>query len=69
MDLGLTLVRRICPCCGAKIALYVRKADYELWQNGASVQYAFRSPMYTPGDREFFISGMCEDCQRDVFGG
>lgn len=63
----MILVKTKCPCCGHKIALPVQKADFENWKNGMIALDAFPNPVYTDGDREFFVTGLCEECMRKIF--
>jgi hypothetical protein len=56
---------RKCPICGALSTIDVNKEDYENWQRGELVQFAF--PYLTPRERELISFGMCYDCQSRIF--
>lgn len=40
---------------------------YNKWQAGELIQNAW--PGSTPAEREKMISGLCDDCQIETFGG
>lgn len=54
-----------CPICGREHELIVDFEQYLEYQSGALVQDAF--PHMSPTDRERFVSGLCPDCQEEVF--
>lgn len=54
-----------CQFCGAINQVAVFEADYDRWIDGALVQNAF--PYLTADERELLVSGLCLDCQKDVF--
>ena len=54
-----------CPMCGAYHTLTVDMTRFLLYQGGMLVQDAF--PEMSPTDRERFISGLCPDCQKEIF--
>jgi hypothetical protein len=56
----------VCPFCGKFQDVEVRTVDYCKYRNGEPVQKAF--PYLTATEREQIISGMCPDCQKDIFG-
>lgn len=56
-----------CPCCGKETALLVPARGYRLWQEGELIQNAL--PTLFPSEREALISGLCETCQAEIFGG
>lgn len=56
----------VCPFCGEVHVVEVREADYCKYRNGELVQKAF--PYLTATEREQIISGMCPECQKDIFG-
>lgn len=53
------------PICGHEHELTVNFEQYLEYQSGELVQDAF--PYMSPTDRERFISGLCPDCQKEVF--
>ena len=55
-----------CPFCGEDYAVEVDLAQYEAWQNGKLIQNAM--PDLTPTEREQLISGLCPQCQAEMFG-
>lgn len=55
-----------CPFCGATHSVLVDDASFLRWQAGALIQDAM--PDLSPTEREQLISGLCPDCQADVFG-
>lgn len=54
-----------CPICGHEHELTVDFEQYLTYQSGELVQDAF--PHMSPTDRERFVSGLCPDCQEEVF--
>ena len=54
-----------CPMCGEYHMLTVDLEQYLNYQSGELVQDAF--PHMSPTDRERFISGLCPDCQKEIF--
>lgn len=59
-----TITKR-CMCCRKFVRIEVLEEDYKKYVNGALIQNAF--PNMRVADREFLISGICEDCQNDIF--
>lgn len=57
-----------CPLCGKSHYVEARLEDYSLFKKGVSAQYAFPTPRYTAEQREQFISNICLDCQKKIFG-
>lgn len=55
-----------CPFCGKATTIYADPRDVERWQNGELIQKAM--PNLTPSEREVFISGICYNCQKKIFG-
>ena len=55
-----------CPLCGHVSVVKVNAPDYIDWQNGNLAQSCFS--YLTPSEREILISGLCSECQDDVFG-
>lgn len=62
----MILIERTCPFCGEKMALPVPKDEFDAWQSGVPVQKAF--PYLSAEEREFIISGICENCWEKMFG-
>lgn len=54
-----------CPICGREHELIADFEQYLEYQSGALVQDAF--PHMSPTDRERFVSGLCPNCQEEVF--
>ena len=65
MDTLITLIIT-CPFCGKEHTVEVLEESYLLYQGGALAQRAF--PYLTATQREQIISGLCPECQREVFG-
>jgi predicted RNA-binding Zn-ribbon protein involved in translation (DUF1610 family) len=61
-----TEVLHFCPFCGNENSVKIALEDFVKWENGELVQNAF--PYLNATEREQFISGMCPDCQKRVFG-
>ena len=55
-----------CPICDKKYKLEVPDAAYKKWKSGELVQRAW--PEGTSTQRESLITGMCPDCQEEIFG-
>lgn len=55
-----------CPCCGVHTYLALDIEAVDEWRNGALAQNVF--PELSVTDRETIISGLCEDCQSEIFG-
>lgn len=56
-----------CPFCGMASTVKVDADGYFAWKyDGELIQNAL--PNLTPTEREMLISGMCEDCQKKIFG-
>ena len=55
-----------CPICGATYEVAVPADGYMAWQNGELIQNAM--PTLSADERECLISGLCLDCQNDIFG-
>jgi len=56
----------VCPFCGKEWSIAVSALDFAIWQAGELIQKAF--PYLSAGERELLISGMCADCQKEIFG-
>lgn len=59
------IVITVCPFCGHMNEVAVNEADYWDWDDGMLVQNAF--PYLSADEREMLISGICLDCQKDIF--
>lgn len=56
----------ICPFCGCLTDIEVEVEQYESWAfGGVLIQNAF--PALSATERETLISGICPDCQDDIF--
>ena len=57
-----------CPFCGKKTEVSLTEEEYERVQSG---QYLIQDalPNRTATERELVKTGMCVECQNDVFGG
>lgn len=63
----VVVILTTCPMCGKAYELTVPTDGYFAWRvEGALVQDAF--PEMSASDREMLISGICEECQEDIFG-
>ena len=64
-DYKITITRR-CPFCGKHYERSFLKskldAGLKLRDNGYKIQDAFPEPDFTDSDREFLLSGICDDC-------
>lgn len=58
-----------CPYCGVYHEVYVRRADWLLIGQGVAIQKAMPNPIYSATEREQIISGICPNCQEEIFGG
>lgn len=58
---------KMCPICGHEhsYALDATIEQYYAWQHGALIQDAM--PELPPDEREVLMTGMCFDCQSQVF--
>ena len=56
-----------CPFCGKDYSVEVPEEGYKRWQEGELIQVAM--PDTSPEVREALISGICENCWNDTFGG
>lgn len=61
---GNITLANTCPICGKKHTLTLTKAEYYKGMRereaGALIQNAF--PGLNPSQREFFITGICDEC-------
>lgn len=60
-------IRRMCSCCGKEYIVDMPEDAYDKWQAGELIQNAW--PGSTPAEREKMISGLCDECQIETFGG
>jgi hypothetical protein len=54
-----------CPFCGNTSVFTLPKSKVEAWKNGELIQNVF--PEWSPSYREVLISGVCVECQADIF--
>lgn len=54
-----------CPMCGSKTVVNIPVEAYEAWQMGVSIQEAW--PEGSLSERETLISGLCSECQNEIF--
>ena len=66
MNFDKVNVEIVCPFCGQIHYVTADRKGFEVWQRGGLIQKAL--PDLTAGQREALISGMCPDCQSDIFG-
>ena len=59
------------PCvdCGRVIEIKVKESDYSEWMLGTTKHVQDVFPYLTAGEREMFITGICEDCFHRIFAG
>lgn len=50
----------VCPLCRAEHIVEIKFDGYCRWQEGEPAQNAF--PYLSAQEREYLISGLCEDC-------
>lgn len=55
-----------CPFCGSTNVITVDAEAYFAWQSGELIQNAM--PNLDASSREMLISGICLECQKDIFG-
>lgn len=60
------IFKLFCVNCGLPVEIEADAQDYRDWQNGKLAQDAF--PYLTPGEREMFISRICDTCWDSMFG-
>lgn len=56
----------VCPFCGCEHVVNVKAESVFAYECGELVQKAF--PYLNATEREQIVSGMCPDCQKDIFG-
>ena len=56
---------KTCPICGTKSTVRIPLDAYNKWTEGELIQHAW--PEGSATDREILISGLCKDCQDEVF--
>lgn len=67
MNTATVEITKVCPFCGKVNHLIVNEEMYNRWISGESIQRVF--PMVNASERELLISGICYDCQDNIFGG
>ena len=66
-DMTKTIVAVDCVQCKETQHITVGTADLTNWESGELIQNAM--PYLTAGQREILISGVCETCFDNMFGG
>lgn len=56
----------ICQVCGDMYTLECTEADYNEWLRRGLIQKCL--PGLTAGQREILMSGICEECFKEMFG-
>lgn len=59
-------IEMCCPICGCVHYVYADEVAIQRWQAGELAQNAL--PDLLPTEREQLISGLCPECQADIFG-
>lgn len=71
MEEKLVNVEFECPMCGVSHCIQISREDFvrymELRKKKVPIQEIF--PKMSQVDREKFLSGYCDDCQKLIFGG
>lgn len=57
-----------CPFCGKESTVYLDLFNLMDYEDGVAVQTAFPTPFYSAEERETIKTGMCQDCQKKIFG-
>ena len=65
-DKNMITIANQCPFCGKEYTFKVPTEGYDKYMAGALVQDAF--PTLSATEREYFVSGICETCQKKVLG-
>lgn len=60
-----TTLSKKCNYCSYEVKIEATKEQLTQLENGAYIQNVFSH--ISPGDRELFISGMCEKCFDSMF--
>lgn len=55
-----------CPMCGKNTEIEITDQQYQAIKNGELIQFAIEN--YPPEVRERFISGICPECWKNIFG-
>ena len=55
-----------CPLCRGISNIIVPTEGFDRWRKGELIQHAM--PKVSAEIRETLISGICGDCQKDIFG-
>ena len=66
MNKDTVTLEKACPFCGQLSTATVPTIGFDKYMNGELVQRAF--PNIPAETREFMITGMCKDCQEEIFG-
>ena len=62
-----TIVAVDCVRCKERQHITTKTEDLDSWENGELIQNAM--PYLSAGEREILISGVCEACFDNMFGG
>jgi ribosomal protein L40E len=71
-ELNMETIQIKCRECGKVVQLRVNKHDYDEWcnrfgsENPRHIQDIF--PYLTAGEREMFLTQICDDCYTKIFG-
>ena len=65
-DKNVTVLRKACPFCGKEWEASIPTEGYEKWMGGELIQRAM--PTVPASTREWLISGICPECQEEIFG-
>lgn len=66
MESDVIVVANTCPICNKTHSVEADIVDFFDWIDGTPAQVAFSYLSAT--EREQLISGICPDCQNDIFG-
>lgn len=59
-------IAKQCPFCGKEYTFEVPAEGYYEYRMGSLIQNAF--PTLSPTEREYLVSGLCDTCQKEIFG-
>jgi hypothetical protein len=66
MESDVIVVVNTCPICNKTHSVEIDIVDFFDWKDGTPAQFTF--PYLSATEREQLISGMCPNCQNDIFG-
>lgn len=67
-------IAKQCPFCGKEYTFEVPAEGYYEYIMGSLIQNAFPTlsqnafPTLSPTEREYLVSGLCDTCQKEIFG-